>query len=584
MMKTLKRSILLLLAAALCAFSFSGMAAGSSYLGSALPDFTVETVNAGTFTLSEALKEKKAVLINLWASWCGPCEMEFPYLQKAYELYDDVVAVIALSIERSDSPEVLTAYAEEHGLTFPIGSDSTVDLNSAFKIQSIPTSIIVDRYGNVAFIEVGAQPSVSAFTRLFDAFTGDSYTETRVLDQIPPARPNKAAADAEDLNAALNAEGGKITFANDPDETVWPMLPVEKDGHSAVVSTNAGNESTAAGLLAQVHAAEGDVLAFNFATDTEACFDLLVIRVDGERVKSFGGMHDWTGWALPLEAGDHEISFRYEKDNNSDSGEDAVWLDSVRLVNGDAAQAILAALPVYPTAEEISIQVTTEGAREIRFDDPTALMDTYYGSKAYWIVPGGTAEAFITVTEEIDRESAFLYSNYNQSLATLQDAQTEGGYAFSTGLHSLETTGNWDTTIFLYPDAAAEIEDVYYVTLFASEDDVDSLVFYMLNNLADDDAALSWTYAGSASADQTYAVRFIDPNGDPVPGCIVNFCTDTFCMPVVADETGTARFTGAPYAYHLQVLSVPAGFAFDTAQEFWTEETGGEITITVDKE
>ena len=584
MKKYCQRFTLLLLAAALCAFSFSGMAAGSSYLGRALPDFTVETVNAGAFTLSEALKEKKAVLINLWASWCGPCEMEFPYLQRAYELYDDVVAVIALSIERSDTPQVLTAYAEEHGLTFPIGSDSTVNLSSAFKVQSIPTSIIVDRFGNVAFIEAGAQPSVSAFTRLFDAFTSDSYTQTRVLDQIPPARPTKAAADAKDLNAALNTEGGQITFSNDPDEAVWPMLPVEKDGRSAVASANADQESSAAGLLAQVHAAEGDMLAFDFAADTEKCFDLLVIRIDGERVKSFGGAHGWTTWVLPLEPGDRQISFRYEKDATGTQGEDTVWLDNIRLVSGEEAQALLSALPAYPTADDISLRVVTDGAREIQVDDPDGLMAYYYGSLSYWIVPGGTAEVSITVTKEIDPESAFLYSNFDRSLVPLPDARTDGGYFFSTRVNSLETTGSCDTAVFLYPDAGAELESLSYISLFASEDDVDYLVFYLLNNLAEDGQTLSWHYADVASADQTYAVRFVDQRGDPVPGCIVNFCTDTFCMPVVADETGTARFTGAPYAYHLQVLSVPAGCAFDTAQEFWTAETGGEITITVTRE
>ena len=583
-MKFVQRLILLALAAALCAFSCSGLAADSLSLGSAMPDFTVETINSGTFTLSEVLKEKKAVLINLWASWCGPCEMEFPYLQKAYELYGDVVAVIALSTEKNDTPEVLTAYAEEHGLTFPIGSDSTLNLGSAFRIQGIPTNIIVDRYGNVAFIEAGAQPSVSAFTRLFDVFTGDSYTQTRLLDQIPAAKPTAAAANPAELSAALNAEGGQIAFANDQDEFRWPMLPVEKDGRTAVASTNAEEESTAAGLTAHVLAAEGDMLAFDFATDTEDHFDLLVIRVDGERVKSFGGAHDWTAWVLPLTAGEHEISFHYEKDTNTSQGEDTVWLDNVRLISGGEAQALLDALPVYPTAEETSMTVLTDGAKEIVFDDPDGLMDMYYGSMSYWIVPGGAVEVLVAAAKDIDPESAFLYNNYDQSIVNLPDARTEGGYTVSTGLHSLETTGNCDTTVFLYPYAEAEIEDVYYTTFFSNEDDVNDLVFYFVNNILEDGQTLSWHYADSESTEQTYAVRFIDQNGDPVPGCAVNFCTDVFCMPVIADETGVARFTGAPYAYHLQVLKVPAGYSFDTAQEFWTEEKGGEITITVNKE
>ena len=582
-MQYAKRLILLAMTAALCAFSFSGLGAESLSRGSAMPDFTVETVNCGTFTLSKALKEKKAVLINLWASWCGPCEMEFPYLQRAYELYDDVVAVIALSTEKNDTPQVLRAYAEEHGLTFPIGSDSTLNFGSAFHIQGVPTSIIVDQYGNVAFIEAGMQPSVSAFSRLFDVFTSDSYTQTRVLDKIPDAKPT-AAADQAELNAALNIEGGQIVFSNEADGLVWPMLPVNKDGRTAVASTNAGEDKTKAGLLAQVTAGAGDYFAFDFATDTETLYDLLVIRVDGERVKSFGGAHDWTSWALPLTAGEHEISFRYQKDSYGSQGKDTVWLDNVRLLPGDEARALLAAQPVYPTAKKTSMTVLTEGAKEIIFDDPEGVMEFYYGSQSYWIVPGGVAEIFVTASEDIDPESAFLYSNYDHSAASLPETQTEDGYTFFTGIHSLETTGSIDSTVFLYPDAAAQIEDTYYITLFSTEDDVDYLMFYFMNNILDDDQTLSWRYADSASASGEYAVRFVDQNGDPVPGCIVNFCTDTFCMPIAADETGVAHFTGEPYAYHLQVLKVPAGYAFDTAQEFWTEEKGGEITLTVTKE
>ncbi len=495
-MQKTKKMLALALIAALCAFSCPALSAGSSRLGKAMPDFTVETVNAGTFSLSEALKEKEAVLINLWATWCGPCEMEFPYLQKAYELYDDVVAVIALSVERSDSPEVLKAYAQEHALTFPIGSDTTVDLSTAFDVYSIPTSIIVDRFGNVAFIEAGAQPSVSAFTRLFDAFTGESYTETRVLNKIPPAKPVMKAAE-QDLSAALNAEGGQIAFVNERDETVWPMLPVEKDGRTAVASSNAGYDDTAAGLTAQVRAAEGEMLAFDFATDTEDHFDLLVILVDGERQKSFGGAHGWTAWVLPLEAGDHRIAFRYEKDASGSQGDDAVWLDNVRLVSGQEAQALLSALPVYPTAEEISMQVVTEGAREIRFVDPDGVMAQYYGSRSYWIVPGGTAEAFITITKDIDPESAFLYGNYDRSLVFLPAAQTEGGYVFSTGMHSMDTTGSPDTTIFLYPYISAQLEELTYITLFSSGDDVDLLI----SSFAEEGYALTWTYADGASAE-----------------------------------------------------------------------------------
>ena len=90
--------------------------------------------------------------------------------------------------------------------------------------------------------------------------------------------------------------------------------------------------------------------------------------------------------------------------------------------------------------------------------------------------------------------------------------------------------------------------------------------------------------ADGGLSQSVYTVRFVDQDGAPVPGCIVNFCTDETCTPVIADENGVAAFTGAPYAYHLQVIRVPNGYKFDTAQEFYAEENGGEMIFTVTKE
>ncbi len=181
-MKGLK---ILVLAALLLCLTFSAASAESAaegYLGNPLPDFTVTTIAGDDFTLSEALKTKKAVLINLWATWCPPCEMEFPFMEEAYEQYKDQVEIIALSVETSDTKKMLTQYAEEHGMTFPVASDSTVGLGRIFANSGIPTTVLVDRFGNVTLIEVGAQPSVSFFSRAFDILLSDDYTETRLLN------------------------------------------------------------------------------------------------------------------------------------------------------------------------------------------------------------------------------------------------------------------------------------------------------------------------------------------------------------------------------------------------------------------
>ena len=139
MRQTGRKAIAVLSALFLILGLTAGRAAAESaepdYLNQPLADFTVETIDGGSFTLSEALGEKELVIINLWATWCPPCAMEFPYLQEAFEQYEDRVAVIALSLDPSDTPEMLKAYAEARGLTFPVGSDSGIGLAKYFQVM-----------------------------------------------------------------------------------------------------------------------------------------------------------------------------------------------------------------------------------------------------------------------------------------------------------------------------------------------------------------------------------------------------------------------------------------------------------------
>ena len=96
---------LIMSTAALCAGTASAEAKNADILGKPFPDFTATDSEGNTFTLSEALKDHEAVLINFWATWCGPCRNEFPYLNEAYGKYRDRVAFIALSTDPNDTIE-----------------------------------------------------------------------------------------------------------------------------------------------------------------------------------------------------------------------------------------------------------------------------------------------------------------------------------------------------------------------------------------------------------------------------------------------------------------------------------------------
>ena len=156
-------------------------------MGTVLPDFSAKTADGGVFTLSEALKDHELVLINLWATWCGPCNMEFPFLEKAWQETKDQVAVIALSVEQGDTLSIIRKTAEEKGLSFPMGRDEGLRLTTAFRVDAIPTSILVDREQKVVWLDAGAMSSAQEFLDLFRAHLpgeqsagGVSYTVTLV--------------------------------------------------------------------------------------------------------------------------------------------------------------------------------------------------------------------------------------------------------------------------------------------------------------------------------------------------------------------------------------------------------------------
>ena len=76
-------------------------------VGDTMDDFTITLTDGTDVTLSELLKTHKAVLLNIWATWCGPCRMEFPYMEEAYKQVSDDLAIVAVSCEPTDTYEVI---------------------------------------------------------------------------------------------------------------------------------------------------------------------------------------------------------------------------------------------------------------------------------------------------------------------------------------------------------------------------------------------------------------------------------------------------------------------------------------------
>lgn len=148
--------------------------------GDVIKDFSVTTTDGTVCTVSELLKEKKAVVLNFWYLTCEPCRMEFPYLQEAYEQYSSDVAVIAMN-PLTDDDKAVADYKKELSITFDMATCSQ-EWESAFKLAAYPTTIVIDRYGVISFIHSGMFFETETFAGIFEYYTSDEYKQTIVKD------------------------------------------------------------------------------------------------------------------------------------------------------------------------------------------------------------------------------------------------------------------------------------------------------------------------------------------------------------------------------------------------------------------
>ena len=222
----MKKWLSLALALALLCGTVAFATADPYQLGDHMDDFSV-TLSDGTETsLYGLLAQKKAVLINFWASWCGPCRNEFPFMARAYEEMSDQIGVLALSCEARDTDEVVLSLRDSLDLgSLPMGLDPGV--SNRFDIQGYPTSVMVDRNGVICFMDAGSIPDKGKFLRLFSAFTADDYSEPVLLTAIPTAASPVDYPSAEEIAAALALTDERIAVQTPEDATAWPFVAGE---------------------------------------------------------------------------------------------------------------------------------------------------------------------------------------------------------------------------------------------------------------------------------------------------------------------------------------------------------------------
>jgi thiol-disulfide isomerase/thioredoxin len=130
-----------------------------SQVGNLVPDFKLTDLDGKTVSLRDL--RGSPVMLNFWATWCGPCRSEMPYLQQIYEKWRDK-GLILLTINLRETTSTVRQFMQEIKSSLPVLFDTNGDVGNKYSITAIPTTFFVTELGVIKERRVGSYPSVEA--------------------------------------------------------------------------------------------------------------------------------------------------------------------------------------------------------------------------------------------------------------------------------------------------------------------------------------------------------------------------------------------------------------------------------------
>jgi cytochrome c biogenesis protein CcmG, thiol:disulfide interchange protein DsbE len=123
-------------------------------VGSVMPEYSSTSLDGTRFALED--RRDRVVLLNLWATWCGPCRYEIPELQALHDRYAPRgFEVLGVSLDES-GPEAVREFVDEFKITYPISLDPDGQIANIMQTSVLPTSVIIDRQGVIVWKKFGA--------------------------------------------------------------------------------------------------------------------------------------------------------------------------------------------------------------------------------------------------------------------------------------------------------------------------------------------------------------------------------------------------------------------------------------------
>jgi len=139
----------------LIAFVVSSVATHGIERDTPAPDFTLPSNKDSNIRLADL--RGQVVMINFWATWCGPCRQEMPLLEELYVKYQPAgFQLLGINIE--EDSEAAQELAEEIGISFPVLFDTENSVSQLYDVDAMPSTLFVDRNGDFRYLHKGYQP------------------------------------------------------------------------------------------------------------------------------------------------------------------------------------------------------------------------------------------------------------------------------------------------------------------------------------------------------------------------------------------------------------------------------------------
>lgn len=127
---------------------------GPPRIGEPAREYAAPTLAGDTVALSDL--QGKVVLLNLWATWCGPCRAETPYLQSVFEDHrDDGLEIVGISMDTRDAADDVAMFVDEYDVTYTILHDGRMLGMELYQVLGLPATFLIDREGVLRWMRYG---------------------------------------------------------------------------------------------------------------------------------------------------------------------------------------------------------------------------------------------------------------------------------------------------------------------------------------------------------------------------------------------------------------------------------------------